>query len=184
VTAGLAEIVAGAISMGVGGFLAARSEVDHYEKEYRRELEETTTVPREERAEVALVFRSFGFSGELLDRLVEAIISDRTRWVEFMMRFELGLERPDVRRAPISAATIAVSYMVGGIVPLAPYMLASSVGSALGWSVGATLLALLIFGAFRARFGGRPQIVGALQTMLTGGFAAGAAFGLAKLVAH
>ena len=99
VSAGLAEIVAGAISMGIGGFLAARSEVDHYDSEYQREVEETAELPGEERAEVATVFRGFGISGELLNRLVDAVVSDRDRWVEFMMRFELGLEKPDIRRA-------------------------------------------------------------------------------------
>ncbi|MGH7708073.1 MAG: VIT1/CCC1 transporter family protein [Vulcanimicrobiaceae bacterium] len=184
VTAGAAEIAAGAIAMGIGGYLAARSDVEHYESEYRREVEETHMMPAEERAEVADVFARFGVAGDLLDQLVDRIASDRTRWVDFMMRFELGLERPDRRRAPVSAATIGASYVAGGVIPLAPYVVLHDIASALLWSIGLTLTALLIFGAAKARINEVNPWVGAAQTALTGGIAAAVAFSLAKLVAR
>ncbi len=185
VTAGLAEIAAGAIAMGIGGYLAARSDVDHYDTEYRREVDETHAAADEERAEVASVFRDFGISGSLLDQLVERIAADRTKWVEFMMRFELGLEKPNAKRAPISAFTIGGSYVAGGIIPLAPYILVPNVPLALAWSIGVTLCALFIFGAIKAQITvGRRWFFGGLQTMITGGVAAGVAFALARAIAQ
>ena len=122
VTAGLAEVAAGAIAMGLGGYLAARTDQEHYASEERREHQETRQLRQVELDEVAAIFRDYGLQGPVLDQVTAAIASDEKRWVDFMMRFELGLERPDPRRAPISALTIAVSYIVGGLIPLAPYI--------------------------------------------------------------
>lgn len=182
VTAGIAEIVAGSIAMGFGGYLAARTDVDRYRTEYRRETREAREMPDEERAEVRGIFAEFGLGDAELDSLVEHIASDHKRWVEFMMRFELGLEEPDPRRAPVSAATIAASYAIGGVIPLIPYMALGDVGTALAVSCVCTGTALALFGAVKARFTGAPPVTGALQTFLTGGVAAAAAFFLTRLV--
>ena len=181
VTAGLAEIAAGSLAMGLGGYLAARTELEHYESELRRETRETQDLPESERAEVAAIMHGFGLRGDALRRVVAAISSDRQRWVEFMMRFELGLERPDPRRAPVSAATIGLAYLAGGLIPLAPYMMTPRVGPALLASVTVTLAALLLFGAVKGRLIGVPPLKAGLQTVAIGGLAAAAAYGVARL---
>lgn len=182
VTAGLAEIVAGSIAMGLGGYLAAKTDSEHYASERRREIEETVEIPDQEQEEVAKVFRGYGLADEHVQPVVNAICSDQKRWVDFMMRFELGLEEPEASRAGRSAGTIAGSYIVGGLIPLTPYMLVGQIFSALTVSVGVTLLALLIFGFIKARFTDVAPWRGALQTALVGGLAAAAAFFLAHLV--
>jgi len=182
VTAGLAEIVAGSIAMGLGGYLAAKTDSEHYASERRREIEETVEIPDQEQEEVAKVFRGYGLADEHVQPVVNAICSDQKRWVDFMMRFELGLEEPEASRAGRSAGTIAASYIVGGLIPLAPYMLAGQIFTALSISVGVTLLALLIFGFIKARYTDVTPWRGALQTALVGGLAAAAAFFLAHLV--
>jgi VIT1/CCC1 family predicted Fe2+/Mn2+ transporter len=182
VVAGLAEMVAGGISMGLGGYLAGRSEVDTYLTELDREGAEVRDMPQAEVNEVRQIFAEYGLEGTSLDAAVRAITSNAKTWVAFMMREELGLERPDSQRALRSALTIGLSYVVGGLVPLAPYVLGLPLTSALLTSVVVTLIALLIFGAFRAHFTGVPLIRGSLQTALVGGLAAGAAFGLARIV--
>jgi VIT1/CCC1 family predicted Fe2+/Mn2+ transporter len=184
ITAGIAEIVAGAISMGLGGYLAARTETEQYDSEYAREMEETETMPAEERAEVRGIFAGYGIAGPALDNLVDTIASDRTRWVDFMMRHELGLERPAPGRARISAATIGSSYALAGLVPLLPYFFIPVTHDALIASVVVTLAALFAFGWFKSKMTGTPVFVGALQSMLVGGIAAGAAFGLARLITN
>lgn len=181
VTAGLAEIVAGAIAMGLGGYLAARTDTEHYNSEEKREFEEVENLHDREIAETREIFETYGLKGDNLASVVAAISSDKQRWVDFMMRFELGLERPNPRRAPISAATIAVSYLVGGAIPLIPYILNSDMHIALKWSVLFTGLALLIFGAVKGRLTGISMFKSAAQTLLVGGLAAGAAFYLASL---
>ncbi|WP_315782639.1 MULTISPECIES: VIT1/CCC1 transporter family protein [unclassified Bradyrhizobium] len=181
VTAGLAEVVAGAIAMGLGGYLAARSDAEHYAAEEKREHDEIEHLRGREVEEVAAIFRGYGLEGQALATVVDAIASDRKRWVDFMMRFELGLERPDPKRAPVSAVTIGGSYVIGGLIPLIPYMLAPDISSALRISVVATGIALLIFGAIKGHFTGVNKIKSALQTALVGGLAAGAAFWLAHL---
>jgi VIT1/CCC1 family predicted Fe2+/Mn2+ transporter len=183
-TAGLAEIVAGAISMGLGGYLAARSEVAHYAKEYARETRETEEIPAEERAEVAQILRQYGVREPILTRVVNEICSDREQWVKFMMRNELGLEKPDERAAPRSAALVGGGYVLGGIFPLAPYAFIPVAHEALLWSIVCTSVALLAFGAVRARVLSTPVVPGALQTWFIGAVAAGAAYGLARLVTH
>ncbi len=179
VTAGLAEVAAGAIAMGLGGCLAAKTDIEHFDAEVARERREIAEVPHREVAEVESVMRGFGLEGEPLERVVAAITADRDRWVEFMMRFELGIERPDPRRAFTSAFTIGGAYIVGGLVPLVPYMLVPAVPDAMVWSVISTGVALLAFGAIKGRFTGMNLVRSAIQTLVVGGLAAGAAFGLA-----
>jgi len=184
VTAGLAEIVAGAISMGLGGYLAARTEAQHYFKEYAREVRETEQIPGEERAEVSQILARYGVREPLRGRVVDEIARDQRSWVEFMMRNELGLERPDVNAAPRSAALVGGGYVLGGIFPLVAYVVIPDAHVALLWSCVFTSFALLAFGAVRARFIKAPVILGALQTWLIGALAAGSAYALAKLVSH
>ena len=182
VIAGLAEIAAGSIAMGLGGYLAARTDRDHYESERARELRETVELPQKERDEVADVFRGFGMSEENIKPVVDAISADQTRWVDFMMRFELGFEEPDPLRARNSAATIAVSYILGGLVPLSSYMLLDNLQTALMVSVVVTLLALFAFGYFKGKMTGIPPFRGGIQTVVIGGLASAAAFGLARWI--
>jgi vacuolar iron transporter family protein len=181
VTAGLAEVAAGAIAMGLGGFLAARSDQEHYASEEKREYDETVRLRDVELEEVAAIFRGYGLEGPALQQVTSAIASDQKRWVDFMMRFELGLEKPDPRRAPASALTIAVSYVIGGLIPLTPYILGFDLHQALIFSVVITGVALAIFGAVKGKLTGINMIKSALQTLLVGGLAAGAAFYLASL---
>lgn len=181
-TAGLAEIVAGSISMGLGGYLAARTDVEQYLSEQRREYREVELVPHMERDEVRDIFREYGLGGPELERVVEHIVADPDRWVDFMMRFELGLERPQTHQAPVSALTIALSYAIGGLVPLVPYAFIRNVPNALLLSCGLTLIALFLFGGYKARMTRTPRLRGAIQTTLIGAAAAAAAFGIARLV--
>lgn len=182
VVAGLAEIAAGSIAMGLGGYLAARTERDHYLSERAREMRETVEIPDKEREEVAEVFRGYGMTERDLAPVVGAICSDQKRWVEFMMRFELGFEEPDPKRARNSAVTIAVSYVLGGLVPLAPYILMGRLFEALGVSVAVTILALFVFGYIKGRLTGISALRGGLQTVGIGGLASAAAFGLARWI--
>jgi VIT1/CCC1 family predicted Fe2+/Mn2+ transporter len=182
VTAGIAELAAGGISMGLGGYLAARSDVDHYNSEHEREYEETNSVPDEERREIEAIFAGYGIEGESLKQLVAKVTSDKKHWVDFMMKFELGLEKPDPRKAPISAARIGGSYVVGGLLPLIPYMLVPQSQQALWGSIAVTFVALLIFGALKGKFTGTPILRSAIETTAIGGVAAAVAFALARLV--
>jgi vacuolar iron transporter family protein len=182
VTAGLAEIVAGSISMGLGGYLAARTDVEQYASERRREYREVQLVPHIERDEVRDVFREYGLKGPELEQVVDHIVADPDRWVDFMMRFELGLERPEVYQAPVSALTIALSYAIGGLVPLIPYVVLPNIPDALAGSIVLTLLALFLFGGYKARRTRTPRLRGAIQTTLIGAAAAAAAFGIARLL--
>lgn len=181
VTAGMAEIVAGAIAMGLGGYLAARTDAEHYTSEEHREGREIETMHEREVHEIEEILGRYGLQGEPLRLVTEAITADRHNWVDFMMRFELGLERPNPTRAPISAATIAVSYLVGGLIPLAPYIFTRSIATALWVSVLLTGAALLIFGAIKGQFTGLNRTRSAVQTFIVGGLAAGAAYLLAGL---
>jgi VIT1/CCC1 family predicted Fe2+/Mn2+ transporter len=181
VTAGLAEIVAGATAMGLGGYLAARSDHEHFLSEQKREYAEVEKLPEQERKELREIFEQYGLDGPEVDGIVTAISADKTRWVDFMMRFELGLEKPDPKRAPISAATIAASYAIGGLIPLAPYMIEDDIHRALTHSAIFTGLALLVFGAVKGRLTGADPLRAGLQTFVVGGLAAGAAFYLASL---
>ncbi|HUB35147.1 MAG TPA: VIT1/CCC1 transporter family protein [Bryobacteraceae bacterium] len=182
VVAGLAEIAAGSIAMGLGGYLAARTDRDHYLSERDREYRETVELPQKEMEEVADIFRGYGMSEAEIRPVVHAIASDQKRWVDFMMRFELGLEEPDPKRARNSAVTIAVSYIAGGLVPLAPYMLIGRLSEALTVSVAVTLAALFVFGWVKGKLTGISPWRGGLQTVTIGGLASAAAFGLAKWI--
>ena len=182
VVAGLAEIAAGSIAMGLGGYLAARSDAEHYESERLREMREVQEIPDEEALEVQKVFADYGLSHDESVPVVQALTRKPKQWVDFMMRFELGLEKPNPKRAMQSAFTIAASYVCGGIIPLAPYMAAHSARMALVWSVVVTLIALGVFGYIKGRFTGSRPGRSASQTIVIGGLAAGAAFLLAKLI--
>ena len=182
VSAGLAEVAAGSIAMGLGGYLAAKTDAEHYATERATEERETREIPEIEAEEVADVFRSFGLPEETVGDVVTAIRSDRTRWVDFMMKFELGLEPPDPKRAQRSALTIAGSYIAGGLVPLAPYFFLPTIRSAFVASVILTLLALAVFGYVKGRFTVKKPLRSAWQTVLVGGLAAAAAYTLAMLV--
>ncbi|WP_428327565.1 VIT1/CCC1 transporter family protein [Mucilaginibacter sp.] len=182
VTAGIAEIVAGSIAMGLGGFLAGRTESDHYESELKREYEEIDRVPEQEKAEVKEVFAHFGLSAVLQDQIADEMAKDKDKWVDFMMRYELGLEKPQANRATQSAITIGVSYIVGGIIPLSPYFFASSSINALYYSCAITMVCLFVFGYFKSRVTGQPAFTGALKVLFIGALAAAAAFTMAKLI--
>ena len=182
VTAGLAEIAAGSIAMGLGGYLAAKSDAEHYAKEREREKREVAEIPHEEMREVAEVFQGYGLSEEETWPIVQALKRQPQNWIDFMMRFELGLEKPEPRRALISAMTIAGAYIAGGFVPLSPYIFAQTAQAALFESVFLTLLALFIFGFIKGRFTGTRPLRSALQTTLIGSVAAGAAFGIARAI--
>jgi len=182
VVAGLAEIAAGSIAMGLGGFLAAKSDAQHYEQELARERTEVETIPEAEASEVSEIFESYGLSKEESHPIVAVLRQRPQAWVNFMMRFELGLEEPLRGRALRSAVTIAGAYAIGGFVPLFPYMLLTQMHSAFLLSVTLTLLALLIFGYIKGRFTGSAPLRGALQTLIIGALAAGAAFFIAKLI--
>jgi VIT1/CCC1 family predicted Fe2+/Mn2+ transporter len=181
VTAGLAEVAAGSIAMGLGGFLAARSDAEHFFSEKLREEKEVETVPDVEEVEVAEVFRRYGLAETEIAPILQAFRANHPAWVDFMMRFELGLEEPDPRRALRSALTIALAYIAGGLIPLSPYMVTTSKQGALMVSVVVTALALLVFGYVKGRFTGTRPSRSALQTMLIGGVAAGAAFLIARV---
>lgn len=180
-TAGIAEIIAGAISMGLGGFLAGQTELDHYRSELKREYEEVENVPDEERREVKEIFAGFGLSENVQSAAVADLTADKDKWVDFMMRYELGLEKPDAKRAKKSAANIGLSYAVGGIIPLSPYFFVSTPLEGLKYSTILALICLFIFGYFKSKVTGQPLLAGAVKVMLIGALAAGAAFGVAKL---
>jgi VIT1/CCC1 family predicted Fe2+/Mn2+ transporter len=167
--------------MGLGGYLAARSDAEHYASERRREQVEVVQKPRDEVREVQEVFEEYGLNGDEIEPIIAAFKKHPENWVDFMMRFELGLERPDPKRALRSGATIAGSYIVGGLIPLAPYMLLSALNTALVVSILITLGALAVFGYIKGRFTGVRPLQSAWQTVLIGGVAAAAAFGLASL---
>jgi VIT1/CCC1 family predicted Fe2+/Mn2+ transporter len=183
ITAGLAEIAAGSIAMGLGGYLAARSDAEHYASERRREQAEVRDIPAAETKEVTDVLRSYGVGAEAAEPVVRALAARPEAWVDFMMRFELGLEKPDPRRALVSAITIAGAYIAGGLIPLAPYFLVAAAARALAVSVAFTLLALFVFGYVKGHFTGARPVRSALQTVLVGGLAAAAAFGIARAIA-
>jgi VIT1/CCC1 family predicted Fe2+/Mn2+ transporter len=182
VIAGLAEITAGSISMGLGGYLSSRTDIEHYQAEREREVRETHEVPEVERQEVADSLRDIGLEDDQIPPVAESIASDRDKWVDFMMRFELGLEEPDPRRSLRSALTIGLSYAVSGFIPLTPYIVLNSVINALYVSIAVTLLALFVFGFIKGSLIGIGALKSGLQTMLIGGVAAGAAFGIARLI--
>ncbi len=182
VTAGLAEIAAGSIAMGLGGYLAGRTEIDHYASELEREYYEADAFPEKEKMEVREVLEEYGVSKESSKVIADEMAKDKDKWVKFMMRFELGLEKPDEKRAAKSAFNIGAAYIVGGLVPLAPYFLVKDIQQALLVSVAVTLVALFIFGYLKAKATGQPPLAGAVKTTIIGALAAGTAFGIAKAI--
>lgn len=181
VIAGIAEIAAGSIAMGLGGYLAGKTEIDHYETELKRENDEVDTVPDKEKEEVREFFANIGLSEEMQLKAAEEISKDKKQWVDFMMKYELGLDKPDPRRATKSALNIGMSYAVGGLVPLSPYFFISTPADALKISAIITLACLFIFGFFKSRITGINPWLGALRVTFIGALAASAAFGVARL---
>lgn len=181
VIAGIAEICAGSIAMGLGGYLAGKTEQDHYASEQRREYDEVENLRHREIAETKEFFANIGLSPELQDKATEEIAQDKDRWVDFMMKYELGLDKPDPKRATKSALNIGLSYIAGGIIPLSPYFFISDSVEALKISVAVTLLCLFVFGYFKSKVTGINPWLGAIRVMLIGAMAAAAAFGVAKL---
>lgn len=182
VIAGIAEIAAGSIAMGLGGYLAGKTELDHYYSEEKREYYEVENLREREIEETKEFFANIGLSKELQLKATEEIARDKKQWVDFMMKYELGLEKPDPARARKSALNIGLSYVVGGLVPLSPYFFVTTPLDGLKISAIVTLLCLFVFGYFKSRMTGIPPLSGALRIMLIGAVAAGAAFGVAKLI--
>ncbi len=183
IAAGIAEIAAGAVAMGLGGYLGARTEAEHYESEYQREVMETQIVPHKETEEVVGILTAYGVEQSQAQMVAEALSQHPEKWVDFMMRFELGLDKPDPRRLLQSPLTIGSAYVLGGIIPLAPYFFTPHVSDALAASCGITLVALAVFGAFRGHFTGVPRFKAALQTVLVGSAAALCAYTVARMIA-
>jgi len=181
VIAGIAEICAGSIAMGLGGYLAGKTEQDHYASEVKREYYEVDNLRHKEIEETKEFFANIGLSPELQDKATAEIAQDKDRWVDFMMKYELGLEKPDPKRATKSALNIGLSYIAGGIIPLSPYFFIDDSVEALKISVIATLICLFVFGYFKSKITGINPWLGAIRVMLIGAMAAAAAFGVAKL---
>jgi len=184
VIAGIAEIAAGSIAMGLGGYLAGKTEMDHYASELRREYDEVENLPHKEIEETKDFFASIGLSEELQEKATIEIAKDKNRWVDFMMKYELGLEKPDPKRATKSALNIGLSYVAGGIIPLSPYFFINDATEALQYSVVATLCCLFAFGFIKSKVTGINPWMGATRVMMIGALAAAAAFGVAKLLTH
>jgi predicted membrane protein (TIGR00267 family) len=182
ITAGIAEIAAGSIAMGLGGYLAGRAEIDHYDSEQKREFYEVENLREKEIAETKDIFTHMGLSATTVDAAVEELAKDKEKWVKFMMKYELDLEQPDSTRARNSAFTIGLSYIVGGIIPLSPYFFTQHPHDGLIYSAIVTLISLFIFGYFKSKLTGQPLLKGAFKVMAIGAIAAAAAFGIAKLV--
>ncbi len=183
ITAGIAEVVAGSIAMGLGGFLAGRTDVEHYDGEYQRELLEMEILPDVEREEVVDVFRNMGLSEESSQTATNEIIKDKQKWLEFMMKFELGLDKPDANRASKSAGTIASSYILGGTIPLSGYFFTDSPLHGLIFSSIITSITLFVFGYYKSKLTGQPPWTGAWRVLAIGALASSAAYLIAKLIA-
>ncbi len=184
ITAGIAEIVAGSIAMGLGGYLSAKTEIEHYQTELDREYREVELVPKKEKEEVMEVFADYGLSRDLQVTIAEEMSKNKKLWVDFMMRFELGMEEPDPKRAKQSAFNIGVSYIVGGFVPLSAYFFTDTPQKGLIFSAVITIIALFVFGYVKTKLTGQQPLLGALKTVLIGALAAGAAFFVARLISQ
>ncbi len=185
VTAGLAEIVAGSIAMGLGGYLAGKTEIDHYKSELKREYYEVDHFPEKEKQEIRDVFAEYGLSEQSTETIVEELAKDKDKWVNFMMRYELGLDQPDINRARQSALTIGISYIIGGIVPLSTYfpVFSSNAHDGFVYSCIITAICLFVFGFFKTKIIGQPPLMGAIKTLFIGALAAGSAYLIANLIA-
>jgi len=182
ITAGLAEIAAGSIAMGLGGYLAGRTEIEHYDSEERREYNEVEHKHEVEIQETKEIFAEYGVSDELQERIAREMAKNPKKWVDFMMRFELGLERPDKNRAHQSALIIGISYIIGGLIPLSAYFFTDSSETGLIYSTIITIICLIVFGLVKSKLTGQPLLKGAMRVTLIGVAAAAAAFGIAKLI--
>lgn len=180
--AGMAEIVAGTISMGLGGYLAGQTEIDHYEGEKRREELEVIEIPKEEEQEIKELLAPYGISEGVRTQVAHELSKDHKKWVDFMMRFELGLQKPDPKQAYQSALRIGLSYAIGGMVPLSAYLFWKTPSQSLLYSSIITVICLLIFGYWKAQFTGQNRLKGMLSVSLTGIAAAGAAFMIARWI--
>jgi vacuolar iron transporter family protein len=181
ITAGIAEIVAGSIAMGLGGYLAGKTEQEHYQSELKREYLEVTNIPEEEKEEIRLVFARYGLNEPAQNIIANELAKDKDKWVDFMMKYELGLEKPDANRAKYSAATIGISYIIGGLIPLTAYFFTSTPYQGLWISALLTVICLFLFGYFKSKVTGQPPLKGALKVTLIGIAAAAAAFLVAKI---
>jgi vacuolar iron transporter family protein len=180
ITAGIAEIVAGSIAMGLGGYLAGKTEQEHYQSELKREYEEVEEIPEEEKKEVKVIFAQYGLSENTQVTIADELAKDKDSWVDFMMKYELGLEKPNVNRARNSAATIGISYIVGGLIPLSGYFFTQTPFQGLIISAVLTVICLFLFGYFKSKVTGQPRLRGAIKVTLIGITAAAAAFIVAK----
>src|SRR5580765_7982396 len=151
VIAGIAEIAAGSIAMGLGGYLAGKTEMDHYNSELKREYDEVDRMPEREKEEVREFFSGLGLSREVQEQAVEEMTRDKDKWVDFMMKYELGLDKPDPRRARKSAFNIGFSYIVGGLIPLSPYFFVHDAINGLTISAVITIVCLFVFGFFKSK---------------------------------
>ncbi len=184
VIAGSSELAAGSIAMGLGGYLAARSDADAYRSELAREQREIVAFPEIEAEEVRDIFRTYGMTGKTLEDAVAAVIAQPAPWLQFMMKEELGLDEPHPGRALRSGATIGTAYVAGGLMPLLPYFFPLPVGQALIISAGLSVVTLAVFGAVKARFTGLSLRRGALETMILGGLAASVAYAIARVISN
>ena len=184
IIAGIAEIAAGSIAMGLGGYLAGKTEQDHYASELKREEWEVDNLPEKEKEEVRVIFADMGMSPETQLQIVDEMSKDKAKWIDFMMRYELGLEKPDPKRARNSALNIGISYIVGGLVPLSAYFFTNQPLEGLKWSAAITVICLFVFGFFKAKVTGQNPLAGAIRVMLIGSVAAAAAFFIARLLNH
>jgi VIT1/CCC1 family predicted Fe2+/Mn2+ transporter len=182
ITAGIAEIVAGSIAMGLGGYLAGKTEQEHFQSELKREYDEVEKIPDEEKKEIRTIFAQYGLNQNTRDIIADDLAKDKDKWVDFMMKYELGLEKPDVNRARNSAATIGISYIVGGLIPLTAYFLTPTPFQGLIFSTLLTIACLFIFGYYKSKVTGQPPVRGAVKVTLIGITAAAAAFFVAKTV--
>lgn len=183
ITAGVAEIIAGSIAMGLGGYLAAKTEYEHYQAEEIREYDEIEHLRDVEIKETKEIFSAYGLSDHSVNLVVDELVKDKNKWVEFMMRYELGLEKPDVKRAAKSAFNIGTSYIVGGLIPLIAYIITDTPQKGFSISTITTLLALFIFGYIKSKVIGQPPFKGAFRVLLIGAIAAGVAYMTARLFA-
>ena len=182
IIAGLAEIAAGSIAMGLGGYLAGKTESDHYNAELKREYDEVEHVPDKEKEEVKEFFAKLGLSNEIQIQAAEEMTKDKDAWVDFMMKYELGLDKPDPQRARKSAFNIGASYIVGGLIPLSSYFFVHEGILGLKISAVITLICLFIFGYYKSKLTGVHPLSGALRVMIIGALAAGCAFAVARLI--
>ncbi len=181
-TAGIAEIIAGSIAMGLGGYLAGKAEADHYDSELAREKFEVDHLPEKEEQEIHDILTEYGISADTGNKVVKELSANKEKWIDFMMKFELGLKKPDPTRASKSAGTIALSYVVGGFIPLTPYFFLNTPANGLAASIVTTVIVLFIFGYVKTKFIGQKPFAGALRTVMIGALAAAAAFLIAKWV--